>query len=263
MVKRDITAAGAEGSGEEAAPDLMRIAVTGGTGMIGGILQQRLPRDRFDARYLSREDADVTDLAALERAFSGADAVVHLAASADTRSTWEEVLPANLVGCYNALEAARRTGVTRFVFASSNHAVGMYLWDDERFSDPAGPELVSADVAVRPDSLYGASKVWGEALGRLYAERHGVSVVCLRIGWVTDDDQPPIRTEYRMEPPNAARRAPGMWLSHRDCASLIQAALTADLQFAIVNGVSDNRGRWFTLDEGRALLGWEPRDGMR
>jgi len=241
----------------------VRVAVTGGTGLIGELLRQRLPTARFDARYLSRADADVTDLAALQRAFAGAEAVVHLAAAAATRSPWEQVLPANIIGAYHAYEAAHRTAVERVVFASSNHVMGMYLWDDARFSDPEDPQLVAADLPVRPDSLYGASKAWGEALGRLYAERHGLRVVCLRIGWVTDDDRPPSRTDHRMEPPNAARRAPGMWLSHRDCASLIEAALTADVQFAVVNGVSDNRGRWFTLDEGREALGWEPQDGMR
>lgn len=65
----------------------------------------------------------------------------------------------------------------------------------------------------------------------------------------------------RREPPAVARRAPGMWLSDRDCLALIEAALVADVRFAIVNGVSDNVGRWFSLEEGRRLLGWEPRDG--
>ena len=239
----------------------MLVACTGGDGLIAGILRSRLS-DRFTVRYLSRSDADVTDLAALEAAFAGADAVVHLAASAEVRGSWKDVLPPNVIGAYHAYEAARRVGVRRVVFASSNHAVGMYMWDDERFVDPR-PAEVGTDVPVRPDSLSGASKVWGEALGRFYAERHGLEVVCLRIGWVTDDDLPPSRTESRSEPPAVARRAPAMWLCHRDCASLVEASLTANLGFGIVNGVSDNAGRWFSLDEGRLLLGWEPRDGMR
>lgn len=237
------------------------IAITGGDGSIARILRAGLS-DRWRARWLSRSDADVTDLDALERAFAAASAVIHLAAASDVDSEWESVLAANIVGTYNVFEAARRANVRRVVFASSNHAVGMYQHDDGRFADPEHPIEVPVDAPERPDSLYGASKVWGEAVGRLYAERHGLVVVCLRIGWVLDVDGPPPPAEPGDEPRDVARRAPGMWLSHRDCVSLVEAALDADVGFAIVNGVGDNVGRWLTLDEGRRLLGWEPRDGV-
>jgi NAD+ dependent glucose-6-phosphate dehydrogenase len=237
----------------------IQVAITGSDGLIGRVLHARLS-DRFAARWLTREDADVTDLAALERAFAGAHAVVHLAADADVDASWDELLPANLIGAYHAFEAAKRAAVRRVVFASSNHVTGMYVRDDDRFTHAAHPAEVATDAPVRPDSLYGASKAWGEALGRFYAERRGLEVVCLRIGAVTEDDTP-IDPASRNEPPAVARRVPGMWLSHRDCASLVESALTAEVQFAIVNGVSDNAGRWFSLDEGRRLLGWEPRDG--
>lgn len=240
----------------------MRVAVTGADGLIGGILRARLS-DAFEPIWLGRDDADVTDLDALARALAGADALVHLAATADVHAEWDEVREANVIGAYGAFEAARRAGVSRVVFASTNHVVGMSQWDDERFADPAQPVEVTTLDPIRPDSLYGASKAWGEALGRLYAERHGLSVVCLRIGWVPKEDEPPSSTDMRWEPPKVARRALGMWLSHRDCASLVEAALTADVGFAIVHGVGDNRGRWLSLDEGRRLLGWEPRDGIR
>lgn len=240
----------------------MRVAVTGGDGMIAGILRRYLG-ERFAFRWLARAEADVTDLDALERAFADSDAVVHLAANAETYAGWDEVHAPNVIGAYNAYEAARRAGVRRFVFASSNHAMGRYIHDDDRFADPDHPVEVTAGDPVRPDGLYGASKAWGEALGRMYAEVHGLEVVCLRIGWVPEEDEPPSSTEMRREPPDVARRAPGMWMSHRDCATLVEAALTADVDFAMVYGVSDNRGRWFSLDEGRRLLGWEPMDGIR
>lgn len=237
------------------------VAVTGGTGGVGRVLRAGLS-DRLRARWLSRADADVTDIGALERAFDGVDAVVHLAAAADITASWDDILPPNIVGAYNVFEAAHRVGVRRVVFASSNHAVGMYMFDSDRFADAAAPVEVTADAPVRPDSIYGASKAWGEAIGRFYAERRGLEVVCLRIGWVVDEDGPPSTDELREEPPDVRPRAGGMWLSHRDCVSLVEAALSADVGFAIVNGVSDNVGRWLSLDEGRRLLGWEPRDGL-
>lgn len=240
----------------------MRVAVTGANGLIGALLTERLDPDRFEVVPLDREDADITDLEALERALSGADAMVHLAGNSNRDAEWEALVDPNVIGARNAFEAARRAGVRRVVFASSNHAVGQYLLEDERFADPDHPDLVGTDVPVRPDSFYGATKVWGEALGRLYAERHGLEVVCLRIGWVTDDDEPPTADSSIRDSVEVQRRAPGMWLSHRDCVELVAASLTADVSFAIVNGVSDNRGRWFSLEEGRRLLGWEPRDGI-
>ncbi|MBW3613075.1 MAG: NAD(P)-dependent oxidoreductase [Chloroflexi bacterium] len=241
----------------------MRVAVTGGEGMLGRLLAERLDPARFVVRPLGRKEADVTDLAALERAFADTDAVVHLAANSQVGAPWDALVGPNLLGAYHAFEAARRAGVRRVVFASSNHAVGMYLMDADVFADPSRPHLVTPEDPVRPDSLYGATKAWGEALGRLYAEMHELEVVCLRIGWVTEDDRPPTPAQSIREDPEVKRRAPAMWLSHRDCISLIDASLGADLRFGIVNGVSDNAGRWFSLDEGRRLLGWEPADGLR
>jgi NAD+ dependent glucose-6-phosphate dehydrogenase len=236
----------------------MRVAITGGEGLVASIVRERL-EDRFDFVPLSREDADVTDLAALERAFAGADAVLHLGANPNVDAEWDELREPNLDGAYHAFEAARRAGVHRVVFASSNHAMGGYILDDDRFVDRSAIHEVTSHDPVRPDSLYGASKAWGEAVGRFYAEHRGLAVICLRIGWVTDDDAPPDPEAAEVAgSEEVARRSPGMWLTHRDCASLVEAALTADVGFAIVNGVSDVEGRWFSLDEGRRLLGWEP-----
>src|SRR5687768_76643 len=136
-------------------PQRIRVAVTGGDGLIGGVLKAGLSR-RFEPRWLTRAEADITELTALEQAFDGTDAVVHRAATPDVEATWKEVLPPNVIGAYNAYEAARRAGVGRFVFASSNHAVGGYMYDDAVFLDPQQPMQIGADLPVRPDSLYGA-----------------------------------------------------------------------------------------------------------
>lgn len=256
-----------------------RVLVTGAEGLIGGIVRERLA-DRYDLRALTRQPAeypsyvaDIADFDALRPAFEEIDAVVHLAASADVDSEWPEVLEANVIGVRNVLEAAHGAGPELVVFASSNHAVGMYELDgapDIYRPDKHDSQLLPASAPTRPDSPYGASKVWGEAIGRYYAERLGrPRVICLRIGWVSDDDtyapsSPPKSPDIpHLSTEDRYRRMRAMWLSHRDCAGLIGAALDAPevLRFAIVYGVSDNAGRWFSLREGRDLLGWQPADG--
>ena len=213
------------------------IALTGAAGRVGSILAGGLRRD---LRLLDIRPApgcrllDVRYLPAVEAAFSGVDAVIHLGAI-PTEAPFEDILDHNLRGTYNVLEAARRSGVRRVVFASSNHATGMYLR-----SDPIGP-----DAPVRPDTYYGVSKAFGEALGRLYAEKWGVSVVCIRIGSC-------------IERP-VDRRHLSTWLSPKDAINLFTAALDAPVQFSIVYGTSANTRGWWDLASARAL-GYEPQD---
>jgi uronate dehydrogenase len=131
--------------------------------------------------------------------------VVHLAGIPyePLDNAWAEILPANIVNTYNVFEAARRAGVKRVVFASSNHVVGFYRRE----------RTVGIDVPPRPDSYYGVSKVFGEALGRLYADKYAMSVACLRIG------------SFRQTPED--RRQLTTWLSHDDGARLLRCCIDA------------------------------------
>ncbi|WP_346777813.1 NAD(P)-dependent oxidoreductase [Paraburkholderia sp. Ac-20336] len=167
----------------------------------------------------------------------GIDTVVHLAGIPD-ESTWEKIRDMNIDGCYNVFEAARRAGVKRVVFASSNHAVGFHRRD----------RLIDDTVAPRPDSRYGVSKVFGKALGRLYADKYGLSVACMRIGSFRPDDEP------------AAPRHLSTWISHRDMVQLAQRCIDApDYHFVVVYGVSGNaRNRWSNANV--HLLGYAPED---
>jgi len=213
------------------------IALTGAAGGVGSILSQGLRRDLrlLDIRPApGRELLDVRDLPAVEAALRGVDAVIHLGA-VPTEAPFEDILDHNLRGTYNVLEAARRCGVRRVVFASSNHATGMYSCS----------ERVGPDSPVRPDTYYGVSKAFGEALGRLYAEKWGVSVVCIRIGSC-------------IERP-LDRRHLSTWLSPRDAVALFAAALDADVSFSIVYGVSANTRGWWDMASARAL-GYDPLD---
>ncbi len=174
-----------------------RVLITGSNGLIGRTLIDAWRQsDAYHPVGLARSNgphtdirADITDLDAVAAAMVGIDAVVHLAATSAVESPWEAVRDSNLIGTYNVFEAARRAGVGKVVFASSNHAVGtfetnhrpdLYDLDDGRSIDHM--------VEIQPDSLYGVSKVYGEAMARYYVEHHGLSAVCLRIGSWTGDD---------------------------------------------------------------------------
>ena len=188
------------------------------------------PDDLVAARDLVPGGSE--DFDAVCRAVEGVDAVVHLGAVPD-EAPFAKIAGPNLHGTFHVYEACRRAGVKRVVFASSNHATGMY---------PIG-EPLDASVTPRPDGIYGATKVWGEALGRMFVDRFGLSVVCLRIG------------SFRERP--TEERELSTWLSPADGVRLVQAALTADVDFAIVYGASANTRRWWPAD---TLIGFAPLD---
>ncbi len=229
-------------------PSRPRILVTGAAGRIGEAIVPYLRRDyalrlMFHRKRIATEGddevvvADLTSLPEVEAACQGVTAVVHLAADPTNRAPWESVLSANVVGTYNVFEAARRTGVRRVVFASTNHVSGWYEHEGI-YTTPGMP--------VRPDSLYGASKAFGEALGRYYSDAFGLDVVCLRIG------------SFLAKPTSV--RALSTWLSYRDCAQLVLRSLGADVRFGIFYGISRNRRRYWDISSAEAVLGYRPED---
>jgi len=218
------------------------VLVTGAGGRIGRAACPGLAARGWRVRALDRRPlggvagladppvvAELADAPALDRAAAGMDAVVHLAGQAD-EAPFPEILQANIVGTYQVFEAARRGGVPRVVYASSNHAVGFTPRSD----------LVGVDLPPRPDTYYGLSKVFGEALGRLYVDRYGMETVCLRIGSWRDRPTTP--------------RHLSTWLSPADGVRLLHAALSApDVGFAVVYGISANTRAWWDLAPARAL----------
>jgi uronate dehydrogenase len=223
------------------------VTVTGAAGLVGTALRNAW-RGVFPALRLvdrgelgeAREGeellvADLTDLAAAREGVRGADAVVHLAAIPE-EDTFDHLLEVNVRGAYNVFEAARREDVRRVVFASTNHVTGFY----------PRAQRIGPDDPVRPDSLYGVSKVFGEALGRLYADKWGLEVVCLRIGAFG-------------ERPESAEELP-MWLSPRDGVRLCTRALVApDIGFLVVYGASSVTNGWWE-NPGADAIGYEPLD---
>lgn len=224
-----------------------RVLVTGGLGQIGRCLYNGLA-DRYRLVLLDRQDAhaaefpgaevvtaDLTDFDATCQVMSGVDAVVHLAAH-PVEAPFEKIVTDNILTVHTVFEAARRTGVGRVIFASSNHVTGFY-----RRAETIGP-----DAPVRPDTFYGASKAHGEAVGRLYADKYGIDVICLRIGSFLDR-------------PTDIRHL-STWLSPRDCQELVSCCLDApELGYLAVYGASRNTRSWWS-DSGWERLGYRPQD---
>jgi nucleoside-diphosphate-sugar epimerase len=250
--------------------------VTGGAGVIGQAVWRHL-HERYELSSISRtaapgyavsHAADISDLDAILPHFAGIEAVVHLAASISVDSPWENVLPNNLIGTYNVYEASRRSGVQAVVFASSNHTIGMYEVDGApSIYALDDPRVYDHTAEPRPDSLYGVSKVYGEALGRYYQENFGIRSYNLRIGTVRADDDPRHPSVPQgsfwldLTPEQKYERLRATWLSQRDCAELIASSLEAThVPYAIVYGISNNPRQFWDLSHAKSLLGWEPQD---
>ena len=249
-----------------------KIAVTGASGTIGRRLCEDLSRDnevvRIDIAGVP-SPVSVTDLAALERAVQGCETVVHLAGIVKVKASWEETRE-NLDGTYNAFEAARRAKCRRVIFASSNHAVGMYEVDlAPGLYRSASGTLISNTAPLRPDGLYGVWKCFGENLGRYYSDEYGLQVACLRIGGIRQEDTPTpgdVKNEatwLNISAEDKRLRMKAIWMSQRDLARLVRAVIASDVPFGIVYGVGDNATRFWDLEAGRALYGFWPLDGVK
>jgi uronate dehydrogenase len=225
---------------------MKRILITGAAGDVGQritpLLKAAYPEvilsDLKPPVRLSKNDrfiaADLFRMDQVATAVAGVDGIVHLGGFS-VEGPWETILNANIIGCYHLFEAARLAGVKRIVFASSNHAVGYY----------PRSRRIPVDVTTLPDSRYGVSKAFGEALGAMYAMKHGIGVTCIRIGNVN------------VAPIDARRLA--IWLHPNDLVQLIRIGFdTPNLIFEVFYGASDNKRSWW--DNARAReLGYKPR----
>jgi NAD+ dependent glucose-6-phosphate dehydrogenase len=238
------------------------VLLTGAAGRVGRAILSGLDQE-YDWRLLDREPAtgdladgheyvigDITDTETVREAMDGIDVVIHLAGDPRPEAAWDSVLTNNIDGAHTVFETAVDAGVEKVVFASSNHVVGHY--ESERKPDiyrESSGLLLDGTELPRPSNRYGVSKAAGETLGRFFHDEYGLSTVCVRIGNLTKD-HPPIDYE----------RGQAMWLSYRDCAHLFDCCITADFDFEIVYGISDNDRKYYSIDRAREMLGYDPQD---
>jgi nucleoside-diphosphate-sugar epimerase len=262
-------------------PSKQQILITGAYGLIGNLVYAHLDTqpDRYSTYGMVRRVeasarieamelceipaerlryADLTDFAAVRRAVAGIDVVVHMAADPNGHSSWESVLNNNIVGTYHLFEASRLAGVKRVIYASTNQVVFGYRADEPYRSLFAGREGAAPEAIppihhtqpTRPLNYYACSKVFGESLAHMYAFTHGMSCICLRIGWVTASDRP------------ASPQARYLWCSQRDIVQLVGRCIEApaSLRFDIFFGQSDNHPNFVDIQHARDVLGYAPQD---
>lgn len=219
----------------------MRVLLTGASGGVGARLRKLLrplcselilsdlkaPADlQPDEKFIA---ADLANFDEVKRTVEGVDGIVHLGGFS-VEGPWKTILDANITGTYNLFEAAHQAGVKRIIFASSNHVVGFY----------PRTQTIDTHAEIRPDTRYGVSKAFGEALGAFYAYKFGMGVTCIRIGNV--DEEP--REE----------RLLSIWLKPEDLVELIRIGLQRpNLVFEIVYGMSDNKRAWWDNSHAREL----------
>jgi uronate dehydrogenase len=222
------------------------VLITGAAGDVGSHLRRELA-GRYRLRLSDRKPiadlaageefmrADIASMEEVAPVTRGVDAIVHLGGYS-VEGPWEAILQANIIGLHNVFESARLNGVKRILFATSNHAVGFYRRD----------ETIDHRVYPKPDSRYGVSKVFGEAMGSLYADKYGMEVMNIRIG--------------NVNPRPVDKRRLSIWISPRDLAQLVSIGIDhPGIRFEIVYGISGNRRAWYD-NANAARLGYRPQD---
>lgn len=238
------------------------VGITGANGVVGRVLMKGLAPE-YQLKAFTRRPVDFPSTivnfekaAEVRGAFAGLEAVIHLAADPSPAAPWEEVREHNLEGMYQVCEEGVRSGVKRLIFASTNHTQhGNTILTTPETLDPRKKLRMKLSDPPNPDSLYAVSKLFGENIGKLYSQRHGLEFIGLRIGWIVAQNDPTI---MRGTPAEDYLRA--MFLSHRDCVQAHRRALEVEAGYLLAYVVSDNGRRVFDLEETGRTLGFVPQD---
>ena len=244
---------------------MKNILITGGSGLVGNILSKHLSKNYeikiLDQKYSSNKTivGDISNLESIKKAFDNVHTVIHLAGDRRVHGDWSSILNNNIVGIYNIYEAAKEKHVNRVIFASSQHATGgnydqvPYTFVDKGEYKKVSPDYTPLDeeTRIRPDSYYGASKAFGEALGSYYSDYYGISTINLRIGWVISDDDPTF-----------SPTALNLWLSHRDLCQIVEKSIEASskIKYETFYATSDNFWKIWSIEKAKSVLNYNPQD---
>lgn len=279
------------------------VLVTGPYGEAGeAILNHLYGKKEYDFTFLNLHDhpeyethvADIADYDAIRPAFDGQDAVIHLAAQSDAGADFKEIIDPNIVGTYNVLQAMQDADVEKLIFASSQRVMGLYEEDHApALYEEDYPLTLTHETLPKPDGYYGASKVFGENMCRVFARREGApsQAFALRISSVRtkqydhpygdaergvdrgqehelggddevwDQSQTGSWERGSEEYERMVKRLKATWTSQRDFAHMLECCLNNEtVTYDVFYAVSDNAARWFDLDHAKAVLGYEPKD---
>ncbi len=242
-----------------------KVLITGASGLIGGLVIRDLS-DRYEFSGLSRRvvpgiahtQADITDPVAIRKAAAGMDMLLHLAAETQDYDDWDKVMTNTIGGTLNMFRAAQEAGVKRVVFMSTGSTMCGYEWYEgspygalaanELTGLAPGEKMLSYLDPPRPDSFYGVGKLFGENTGRLFSDRYGMSVICIRLGAVLASDKPELIRHY-----------PG-YLAQADAVQMMDKCLSAPdaIRFDIFDAISENKRRWRDTSHAKDVIGWRP-----
>jgi NAD+ dependent glucose-6-phosphate dehydrogenase len=228
-----------------------RILITGTSGRVGRRIIPLL-RSHFALRLLDLEPptaegddevlrADIQDFPALRGACEGAKALVHLAAVSDEDDFMTRLLPMNVVGLYNAFEAARQAGVRKVLFTSTGQTI---------LNNPKDA-WITTDMPPRPSTIYACTKLFGEAMARYYSDAFGMSMIVIRLCWFQGYDSEALRE---------SREINRQWCSPGDLTQLIVKAIASDVKFGVFFGVSNNTNRRLDIRNAQEMIGYQPQD---
>ena len=246
---------------------MKKILITGGSGLIGTVLNNHL-KENYDVSNLDiKKPSDssqktfignINKIEDLQIASKNKDTIIHLGAVISVNSNWKEVLDNNIESTRNVYESAKINGVKKVIFASSNHAVGLFENDSPykeivsgKYNniDPDTIKRIDENVPIRPDSYYGVSKSFGESIGRYYFETYNIQSINLRIG-----------TVQKIDTPKSSIRHYSTWLSHRDISQLVEKSIIHDVGFEIFYGVSNNKWRIWDISNAYKKISYMPID---
>jgi nucleoside-diphosphate-sugar epimerase len=251
--------------GDVVATSKPKVLITGASGLIGGLVIRDLS-DRYEFSGLSRRpvpgivhtQAEISDPVAIRKAAAGMDMVLHLAAETQDYDDWDKVMSNTIGGTLNMYRAAQEAGVRRVVFMSTGSTMCGYEWYEgspygalaanEFDKLPPGEKMITYLDPPRPDSFYGVGKLFGENTGRLFSDRYGMSVICIRLGAVLASDRPEM-----------VRHFPG-YLAQADAVQMVDKCLSApeSVRFDIFDAISENSRRWRDTSHAKEVIGWRP-----